>query len=153
MIADRKKVLKHHPDKKASSVPSETILGINTARNTNDDAFFKCIQKAHEVLTNAEKRRQFDSVDPEFLELEDHLTGITEKEFKAKKLDFFKTFAPIYDLYMRFSRVQPVPGLGAIDATKDEVEGFYDFWYNFDSWRSFEWYDKEVNEGSDRCVH
>jgi len=32
-IIDRKKVLKHHPDKKASS------------GNTNDDDFFKCIQK------------------------------------------------------------------------------------------------------------
>ncbi|KAG5734787.1 hypothetical protein E4T56_gene783 [Termitomyces sp. T112] len=148
-IAHRKKVLKHHPDKKASNVPSETILGINTSRNTNDDTFFKCIQKAHEVLTNDEKRRQFDSVDPEFLEIEEQITGITEKEFKARKLEFFRTFTPIFDLYTRFSRVQPVPGLGTIDATKDEVEGFYDFWYNFDSWRSFEWYDKEVNEGSD----
>jgi len=32
-IAHRKKVLKHHPDKKANSGDS------------NDDAFFKCIQK------------------------------------------------------------------------------------------------------------
>ncbi|KAG5350623.1 hypothetical protein C0989_010094 [Termitomyces sp. Mn162] len=126
-IAHRKKVLKHHPDKKASNVPSETILGINTSRNTNDDTFFKCIQKAHEVLTNDEKRRQFDSVDPEFLEIEEQITGITEKEFKARKLEFFRTFTPIFDLYTRFSRVQPVPGLGTIDATKDEVEGFYDF--------------------------
>ena len=96
------------------------------------------------------------------------MTGITEKEFKVlrycpaydatldasvhqnKKLDFFKTFAPIYNLYARFSRVQPVPVLGKLDATKAEVEGFYDFWYNFDSWRSFEWLDKEVNEGSDK---
>ena len=53
-------------------------------------------------------------------------------------------------MYERFSRAQPVPGLGTVDATKEEVEGFYDFWYNFDSWRSFEWWDKEVNEGSDR---
>ncbi|GLB41141.1 putative dnaJ molecular chaperone homology domain [Lyophyllum shimeji] len=146
-IAHRKKVLKHHPDKKASSTPAETILGINV--NTNDDAFFKCIQKAHEVLTNAEKRRQFDSVDPAFLDAEEELTSVTATEFKNKKLDFFKTFTPIFELYERFSRVQPVPGLGTIDATKAEVEGFYDFWYNFDSWRSFEWWDKEVNEGSD----
>ncbi|RDB28231.1 Zuotin, partial [Hypsizygus marmoreus] len=145
-IAHRKKVLKHHPDKKASTETPSSILGI---QNTNDDAFFKCIQKAHEVLTNAEKRRQFDSVDPAFIEAEEDLTTITEKEFKAKKLDFFKTFKPIFELYKRFSRVQPVPGLGALDATKEEVEGFYDFWYNFDSWRSFEWLDKEVNEGSD----
>ncbi|KAF9463220.1 DnaJ domain-containing protein [Collybia nuda] len=149
-IAHRKKVLKHHPDKKASTTTTEvpsTILGLNTNQNTNDDAFFKCIQKAHEVLTNAEKRRQFDSVDPEFLEMEEDLTGITAAEFKNK--DFFKTFAPIFTLYERFSRIQPVPGLGGIDASKEEVEGFYDFWYNFDSWRSFEWWDKEVNEGSD----
>lgn len=39
--------------------------------------------------------------------------------------------------------------MGHIDSSKEEVEGFYDFWYNFDSWRSFEWLDKEVNEGSD----
>lgn len=48
--------------------------------------------------------------------------------------------------------MQPVPQLGGVDASKAEVEGFYDFWYNFDSWRSFEYLDKEVNEGSDRFV-
>lgn len=42
--------------------------------------------------------------------------------------------------------------LGAIDAPKEEVENFYNFWYNFDSWRSFEYLDKEVNEGSDKYV-
>ncbi|KAF8647307.1 hypothetical protein AX16_006769 [Volvariella volvacea WC 439] len=149
-IAHRKKVLKHHPDKKASTpghnLTTQALLtGIH--QNTNDDAFFKCIQKAYEVLTNPEKRRQFDSVDPAFLELEDEVP--TAQEFKNKKLDFIKTFAPIFERWSRFSRQQPVPGLGSIDATKEEVEGFYDFWYNFDSWRSFEWWDKEVNEGSD----
>ncbi|KAF8233499.1 DnaJ-domain-containing protein, partial [Tricholoma matsutake] len=154
-VAHRKKVLKHHPDKKASSTgtpasdTAATLLGINVYQNTNDDAFFKCIQKAHEVLTNPEKRRQFDSVDPAFLEEEEEKTVITAAEFKNRQLDFFKTFSPIFELYKRFSRVQPVPGIGTIDATKAEVEGFYDFWYNFDSWRSFEWWDKEVNEGSD----
>ncbi|KAF8900155.1 DnaJ domain-containing protein [Gymnopilus junonius] len=148
-IAHRKKVLKHHPDKKAGTNKdisnSLYLAGIN--QNTNDDAFFKCIQKAHEVLTNSEKRRQFDSVDPLFLELEEDIPSLTE--FKAKNLDFFKTLGPVFELYSRFSNRQPVPGLGHIDSTKAEVEGFYDFWYNFDSWRSFEWLDKEVNEGSD----
>lgn len=45
-----------------------------------------------------------------------------------------------------------MPLLGAPEDSKETVEGFYDFWYNFDSWRSFEYLDKEVNEGSDKCV-
>lgn len=58
-------------------------------------------------------------------------------------------FAPIFVREGRFSNIQPVAEFGGIDAPKDVVEGFYDFWYNFDSWRSFEWHDKEANEGSD----
>ncbi|KAK0205168.1 DnaJ-domain-containing protein [Desarmillaria ectypa] len=149
-IAHRKKVLKHHPDKKVttSTPPSTTSLLTGINLNTNDDAFFKCIQKAHEVLTNPEKRRQFDSADPQLLEeLEDDLP--TAQSMKAKKQDFIQAFTPIFEREARFSKKQPVPMLGSIDANKQHVENFYDFWYNFDSWRSFEWYDKEVNEGSD----
>jgi hypothetical protein len=77
---DRKKVLKHHPDKKASNTTAVTnslyLAGVN--QNTNDDAFFKCIQKAHEVLTNPEKRRQFDSVDPVFMEFEEDMPTATD---------------------------------------------------------------------------
>ncbi|TFK53243.1 DnaJ-domain-containing protein [Heliocybe sulcata] len=139
-IAHRKKVLKHHPDKKAGA-----------AGETNDDAFFKCIQKAHEVLSNREKRRQFDSVDPYYNLVEDDVptaSQITKAKDPVKA--FFKGFGPVFEREARFSKEQPVPMLGNVDAPKQEVEGFYDFWYNFDSWRSFEYLDKEVNEGSDR---
>ena len=37
-----------------------------------------------------------------------------------------------------------------MEDTKIQVESFYEFWYNFDSWRSYEYNDKEVNEGADR---
>jgi len=137
-IAHRKKVLKHHPDKKA---------GI--AGETNDDNFFKCIQKAMDVLTNPERRRQFDSVDPYYGVLEEDVP--TASQFKNNKDPgfFFENFAPVFEREARFSKKQPVPMLGSYGDSKEQVEGFYDFWYNFDSWRSFEYLDKEVNEGSD----
>lgn len=134
-------MLKHHPDKKAGSGDSD------------NDNFFKCIQKALEVLSNAEKRRQFDSVDPYYQSLEDDV-DLAELQKKCSKNPdaFFESFAPIFEREARYSKATPVPTLGSVDATKDDVHGFYDFWYNFDSWRSFEYLDKEVNEGSDRCV-
>ncbi|CAH1759853.1 23591_t:CDS:10 [Entrophospora sp. SA101] len=94
--AYRKKVLKHHPDKKASS------------GNTNDDAFFKCIQKAHEVLSDQTKRRQFDSIDPA---IDDSIPPTIKT-----KGSFFQVYGPVFKREAR---------------------------YNFDSWRSFEYLDKE----------
>jgi len=141
-VSDRKKVLKHHPDKKAG-----------VSHSTNDDAFFKCIQKAFDVLTHPERRRQFDSVDPHYLALDED--SPTASDFKGKENDndfFFDTMGPIFEREARFSKKTPVPMLGCYDDPKDTVEAFYDFWYNFDSWRSFEYLDKEVNEGSDRSV-
>ncbi|EJU01636.1 DnaJ-domain-containing protein [Dacryopinax primogenitus] len=136
-IAHRKKVLKHHPDKKAGQ-----------AGDSNDDAFFKCIQKAMEVLSNPEKRRQFDSVDPYYEALEEEDDIPDARQIKTFK-NFKKAYGKILEREARFSKVTPVPMLGEEDAVKDAVEGFYDFWYNFDSWRSFEYLDKEINEGSD----
>jgi DnaJ family protein C protein 2 len=137
-------VLKHHPDKKSGSTG-----------DSNDDAFFKCIQKAMEVLTNSEKRRQFDSVDPEFESTLDEVpTASTFKNVQndanAYNKKFFKEFGAVFEREARFSKKQPAPLLGQYEDSKEKVEGFYDFWYNFDSWRSFEYLDKEVNEGSDR---
>ncbi|KAK0545587.1 Zuotin [Tilletia horrida] len=132
-IAHRKKVLKHHPDKKAG------LSGLS-----NDDSFFKCIAKAHEVLSNPEKRRQFDSVD-EAVDDDKVPTG------KEKPEKFYSLWGPVFEREARFSEPKngTVPKLGDENSTKEEVNAFYDFWYNFDSWRSFEYLDKEVNEGSD----
>ena len=142
-------MLRHHPDKKAQD-HTASALGIT---NTNDDAFFKCIQKAFDVLTNPERRRQFDSVDPYYELLEADVP--TDKQLKSAKDPqkyFFQAFAPVFEREARFSRKQPVPMLGSYEDSKETVEAFYDFWYNFDSWRSFEYLDKEINEGSDKCV-
>ena len=104
------------------------------------------------MLTNAEKRRQFDSVDPYYMDLEQDTPSNSEakKAVDKKPAAFFAMFGPVFEREARFSKKQPVPMLGGMDDPKDAVEGFYDFWYNFDSWRSFEYLDKEVNEGSDK---
>jgi len=129
-IAHRKKVLKHHPDKKVS------------ATGVSDDAFFKCVAKSFEILSNPEKRRQFDSVD-EGVDDDNVPTG------KESPERFYELWAPVFEREARFSKQTPVPSLGTKDSTKEEVDDFYNFFYNFDSWRSFECLDSEVNEGSD----
>lgn len=128
--AHRKKVLKHHPDKRAAQ------------GSTEDDSFFKCIQKATEVLSDPVKRRQFDSVD-EHADVEPP----TKKETKSG--NFYKLWSRVFDSEGRFSKTQPVPRLGNDKSTKKDVEQFYDFWYNFDSWRSFEYQDEDVPDDNE----
>jgi len=40
----------------------------------------------------------------------------------------------------------PAPLLGDMFTPRHEVEAFYDFWYNFDSWREYSFLDEEEKE-------
>jgi DnaJ homolog subfamily C member 2 len=135
--AHRKKVLRHHPDKKAAAGALE------------DDSFFKCIQKANEIMLDPVKRRQYDSVDEGA-----NVEPPSKKE--TQKGNFYTLWGRVFAAEGRFSTKQPVPKLGNDKSAKADVESFYNFWYNFDSWRSFEYLDEDIpddNESRDQRRH
>lgn len=130
--AHRKQVLRHHPDKKSAS------------GGLDQDGFFKIIQKAFEVMLDPTKRLQFDSVDE----------GADVKPPTPKsQYDFFEAWAPVFESESRFSKKKPVPSLGTLESSKDEVDKFYSFWGKFDSWKTFEFKDEDVPDDTANRDH
>uniref|UniRef100_A0A0K0DCH4 DnaJ homolog subfamily C member 2 n=1 Tax=Angiostrongylus cantonensis TaxID=6313 RepID=A0A0K0DCH4_ANGCA len=101
--------------------------------------------KAYEQLGMSEAKRQaYDSVDPMF---DDFIPS--EKSINSE--NFFKELAPVFERNSRWSTKQPVPCLGEIDSERSAVENFYNFWFDFSSWREFSYLDEEDKEkGEDR---
>ncbi|KAG8262047.1 dnaJ homolog subfamily C member 2 [Homalodisca vitripennis] len=131
--AYKQKVLQHHPDKRCS-----------TGKIDINNDYFTCITKAWEILGTKEKRRAFDSVDPEF----DNTIPYDNENVRK---NFYDVFGDIFERNARWSEKKMVPKLGGPDATKQEVDNFYNFWYSFESWREFSYWDSEAKEsGQDR---
>lgn len=65
--------------------------------------------------------------------------------------DYFGVFNKFFTLNGRWSEKPHVPSFGQVDAKREEVERFYNFWYDFKSWREFSYLDEEDKEkGQDR---
>ncbi|KJE98126.1 zuotin, variant [Capsaspora owczarzaki ATCC 30864] len=131
--AFKRKVLIHHPDKKA---------GKKSGSVDDEDNFFKCLKKANEILSDTVKRRSYDSVDPTF---NNNVPEVTDKN----KKNFFAVFGPVIQRNAHFFKKQPMPLLGGPDATEDEVNAFYAAWYNEETWREFSYEDEEDTEKGD----
>lgn len=90
-------------------------------------------------MNDPKKRRQWDSCDPK----------ISYEIPKPNQTgDFFEIYAPVFKRESRFSKKGPSPPLGSLDSTREEVEEFYSYWFNFESWRTFERMDEEDVDNS-----
>ncbi|KAK1698528.1 hypothetical protein QYE76_015225 [Lolium multiflorum] len=123
----RDMALKHHPDKQAALLLHETTEAGKQAKKDEIESHFKAIQEAYEVLMDPTKRRIFDSTD----EFDDDIPTDCAPQ------DFFKVFGPAFMRNGRWSVTQPIPSLGDDATPVVDVDQFYNFWYNFKSWREF----------------
>eukprot|EP00967_Tisochrysis_lutea_P132727 scaffold232114_cov27-Tisochrysis_lutea.AAC.2 len=121
----RRLVLKHHPDKKAATNKGEQDGGAEEG----EDEMFKAITDAFELLSNPKKRREFDSLD----EFDDTIPTAAE----ASAGDFFQVFGPVFERNSRWSERGGAPLLGTDESPDEEVAQFYNFWFDFRSWRDF----------------
>lgn len=142
--AYRKMVLLHHPDKQMGAEAAEQRVaqkqqadeegGEDEEAKPADeevDEMFKAITEAFELLSDAKRRRDFDSLD-------DFDDSLPPKDYSAATHgDFFATFGPVFERNSRWSELPNAPLLGAADGAFDDVAAFYNFWFAFKSWRDF----------------
>jgi DnaJ homolog subfamily C member 2 len=119
--AYRKLVLIYHPDKRADAS--------SDGRQTN--AVFLAIKKAHEILSDVSKRKEYDSR----FGFDDSIPSGTED--LSEEGAFFELYRPVFRRNARFCAETPVPDLGDADSDYADVDAFYRFWFSFKSWREF----------------
>ncbi|GAV66314.1 DnaJ domain-containing protein/Myb_DNA-binding domain-containing protein [Cephalotus follicularis] len=123
----RETALRHHPDKQAALLLAEETEAAKQAKKDEIENNFKAIQEAYEVLNDPLRRRIYDSTD----EFDDEIPT------DCAPTDFFKVFGPAFMRNGRWSVYQPIPSIGDDRTSVKEVDSFYNFWYNFKSWREF----------------
>lgn len=138
--AYRRRVLQYHPDK----LQQQASGGQRVQEGSVEDNIFKCIFHAYQVLSDPDRRKQYDSVDAhsfdESLPAEDAV--VPPENVEA----FLSIYRPVFIRNARFSKKQPVPDLGHACSPREEVEAFYAFWANFESWRMFDYLDEDESE-------
>lgn len=84
------------------------------------------------------KRRRYDST----LAYNDEVP----KKFDLESEDFFEVFFDYFRINSYWSKNPKVPDLGDSSTPMPKVQKFYDFWFNFESWREFQHKDEFILE-------
>lgn len=108
----KKQVMKYHPDR--GEYPKEIFL---------------LLQRAFKILSEPVLRKRYDSLQLDESIPEDRIYEMDE---------FLETFGPVFERNGAFSEIQPFPEIGTVDSTETEIGNFYNFWLEFQSWRTFE---------------
>lgn len=109
--------------------------------DAGDERHFEKVTAAFQVLTNDNARKIYDSsADPQKIEI----PGPAESTF-----DFFAAYSPIFAGYARFSKPAG-PELGGEQASQEDVEAFYTFWRQFESWRDYNYLHVPIDTILDR---
>lgn len=147
--AYKKLVLIYHPDKNQDNA---SLLGSSTSNTTEEvtvdengekrvlteeekvkleiNRKWLKIKEAYETLLDPEKRKKYDST----FEFDDSLPEETDK---YDETNFFRTFGPYFIKNSVWSKNKPIPKLGDMKTPMLKVQKFYQFWFNFESWRDF----------------
>ncbi|RNF23942.1 chaperone protein DNAJ [Trypanosoma conorhini] len=111
--AYRRRCLETHPDK----------------QKDHSDEAFKKVQRAFDVLGDAETRLAYDSSRP----FDDSIPG----ETLPAGADFYALFGPVFERNKKWSSERDLPSIGDDRTGLKAVYRFYDRWARFQSWRDF----------------
>jgi DnaJ family protein C protein 2 len=156
--AFRQASLIFHPDKR-NQKPGNPVIGMDgdawvDPSTLNDEEYkqaFLDASVAHEILTSESLRKQYDSTLP----FDEFLPAKEEVARKAKTPEFYQWAQQYFDKESYFANVLPAPKFGDANTPIEELQVFYKYWLNFDSWRDFssagEYKLEEAEDSTDRA--